>query len=173
MTLTYFFFPIALKWVKSCVTCTLNWKQNIDFSLSRISTGAFPPSPLSHEALHTIDKHWIPLQGKVLNSIHTKSSAGQLFYDRLLTEVIFHQSAFSVSFRMNNNVWGLLLCLVLIFCTFMRWWYPITKKKDYRKKLPHNNQVGATRRLLLKAKANILVVIQIHTNFSGSFTFEV
>lgn len=137
MTLTHFFFLCFKVWVKFCVICTLSWKQNIDFSLSRISTGAFPTSFSSQttymyirfEALHTIDKHWIPLQDKVLNSIHTKSFAGQLLYDKLVTEVIFHWSDFSVSFRTNNNVWELLRCLVLIFCTFMQWWCPITKKK--------------------------------------------
>lgn len=84
-THTFFFFHCFKVWVKFCVTCTLNWKQNIDFSLSRVSTGAFPPPASScrmytrirFEALHTRDKHSIPLQDKVLNSTHTKSSAGQ------------------------------------------------------------------------------------------------
>jgi len=137
MTPTHFFFHCFKVWVKLCVTCTLNWKQNIDFSLSRISTGVFPHSSFSYrtymhlrfEALHTTDKHWVLLQDNVLNSVYTKSSAEQLFYGRLLTEVVFQWSAFSVSFKINNNVWGLLLCLVLSFYTFMQRWSPTTKKK--------------------------------------------
>lgn len=42
-------------------------------------------------------------------------------------------------------------------------------KKYYRKDLPHNNQVGDTRNVLLTAKTNIPVIIQINTNFSGRF----
>lgn len=42
-------------------------------------------------------------------------------------------------------------------------------KKNYKKNLPHNHQVGATRRVLLTAKINIPVAIQNNTNFSGRF----